>query len=285
MMNKKDYGLWFLLGASILMSLPYAPPFTFIIDDIEFFRYTGMAILKGQVPYRDFFDHKPPMIYFINAAGQALGGWWGLWLISTLFALVITWLFYRLCRQYRLTFPWVLPLLFNLMIRDNLVSEGMHYTREYSTFFVMLFFIALMGKSKYRYFLIGLFAALTFFTQQDQILLLIPFLLYAVISNDELTFFTRCLQTAAGFLSVTALLILYFAINHSLSWFWNDSFAFNFTVYIHEKKSIGDHFRTIKRVLDKGNYELPVMVAISLGITSLFVQNKKRPSSPSPCFP
>lgn len=271
----RDVGLWFVLGSSLLLSLAYCPPFDRIVDDKEFFKYTGMVILKGGVPYRDFFDHKPPLIYFINAAGL-LFGTWGLWAISAAMALGITYLFYQLCRKYRLGYPWVLPFLFNLMVRDNLISGGMHFTREYSTFFVMFFFITLMGRSKYRYFLLGLFAALTFFTQQDQVLLLAPLTLCVLFEKDQLSPFNRCVRMGVGFLSIAAALVLYFAVHRSLSWFWQDAYGFNFSWYLTEKKSFGDHFRTIKRVLDHGNYELPFMIALVLGVTSLFLQNRRK---------
>jgi len=276
MSYRLNYGLFFVLGASLLLSFAFCPPFDLIGNDKEFFKYTGMAILKGQVPYRDFFDHKTPVIYFINAAGAFLGPW-GLWLINTVCAGVITWLFYRLCLQYRLTYPWLLPLLFNLMIRNNLVSSGMHLTREYSTFFVMLFFCVMMGKYRYSYFLLGLLTALTFFTQQDQVLLLIPLLLYVFLEGKTDTPFIRFSRLSAGFLSITALIFLYFAYNRSLGCFWQDAFQFNFSYYIREKKSLWDHFRTIKRVLDNINFEVPFMTALVLGISSLFLQNKKKP--------
>src|SRR5262249_15700582 len=58
MTNKYYYGLFFLLGISLLLSLSFCPPFDLMLDDREVFKYAGMAILRGQVPYRDFFDHK-----------------------------------------------------------------------------------------------------------------------------------------------------------------------------------------------------------------------------------
>jgi Dolichyl-phosphate-mannose-protein mannosyltransferase len=276
-MNRTSYSFLLVMGASLLLSLLYCPPFDGMLDDREFFQYTGMALLKGQVPYRDFFDHKPPLIYFINALGLSLGiGRWGLWLISTGCAMVITFMLFRLARQYRLHYPWLLPLLFNLMLRDFLISERINLTREYSTFFVMLFFWSLMEGRRRRYFLAGLFTALTFFTQQDQVLLLTPFIIYALTTQDTTSVLYRLVQLAAGFLCIALPLLLYFAFHHSLSYFWADAYAFNFSVYIREYKSAGDHFRTIKRVLDNGNYEFPFMIALVLGITALFLPHKKK---------
>ena len=271
---KIDYGLLAILLASFLLSLLYCPPLDQELDDREFFRYAGMAILRGQVPYKDFFDHKPPLIYFINAAGQTMGlGAWGLWIISTTMALWITILLFRRARQYQLYYPWLLPLLFNLMIRDFLISGRINMTREYSTFFVMLFFCVFLGKSRYRYFLLGLLTGMTFFTQQDQILCLLPFWLYTLLAEDKSM---SLIRGSAGFITLVALFVVYFALHHALTFFWEDAFRFNLAVYIREPKSPGDHFRTIKRILDHGNYEIPFMVALSLGITSLFGRHKKK---------
>ncbi len=50
--------------------------------DAGVFLYVGSQILEGKVPYRDVWDHKQPLIFFINAAGLALSGGslWGVWL-------------------------------------------------------------------------------------------------------------------------------------------------------------------------------------------------------------
>ena len=275
-MNKQYYyGLLLVVSTCLLLSLVYCPLFDFLDEDRGFFRYTGMAMLHGQVPYRDFFDQKPPMIFLINFAGLLLGSW-GLWLINTSLALLTSILFYRLCRQYRLTWPWLLPLLFNLMIRDNLISCGTNYTREYTTFFLLLFFCILLGKYQYRYFWAGLLTALTFFTQQEQVLALVPFLLYALFANDSVSMITRIIGLSGGFLSVTLPLLLYFALHRGLGYFWDDAFVFNMTIYIREKKTLGDHFRTIKRQIDTGNYELPFMISLILGTIYLFRPNKKK---------
>jgi hypothetical protein len=276
MAKKQYYGLYFVLGASLLLSLMYCPPVNPEYEDTEFFHYCGWAILRGQVPYRDFFDHKPPLIYFVNAAGILLGSW-GMWIITTGFALAITGLFYRLCRRYRLYYPWALPLLFNLMLRDNLISNGINFTREYSTYFVMLFFLVMMGRSRWRYLLLGLFAALTFFMQQEQVLILAPFFIYLLWEKDAKPAGIRLLYLASGFCLIAVPIILFFVVHRSFDYFWTDAYLVNLNTYIREYKSPGDHFRAIKRILDGGNYEIPFMSALILGIVSLFMRNKRKP--------
>jgi len=275
MMNRSYNPLFFLLTACGLLTLLYCPPFDIPLDDKEVFRYAGQVILKGGVPYRDFFDHKPPLIFFLNSLGLLLGNW-GLWLIDLFLALLATWLFYRCCRKYRLPYPWLLPLLFNLMLRDFLVCDGIGMTREYTTLFQLLFFGVLIGKYRQRHFLAGLLSAGVFFMQQDQVLFLIPFLIYTLLSDGSTSLLYRLLRLGAGFLTILLPLLLYFWVHHSLGYFWEDAFQFNFSWYTTEKKSFPDHFRYIKQTLDAANYELPFMIATILGISALFLQNRKK---------
>ncbi len=56
--------LYFALRAN-LFSIP-------LDRDEGMFGYGGWSILQGGVPYRDFFDIKPPGVFFVNALGLAL---------------------------------------------------------------------------------------------------------------------------------------------------------------------------------------------------------------------
>jgi len=275
-MNRGNYSLIFVMGACLVLSILYCPPYNVLINDMEVFRYMGLAISKGSVPYRDFFDHKPPLIYFLNYAGWLADGAWGLWVINTSLALFATWLFFQRCRSFKLPYPWLLPLLFNLMLRDNLISGGSNGTREFTALFFLLFFCLLVGKSRYRDLWLGLLSGLIFFTQQEQVLSLIPFLIYTVLDKEVAPVFMRVLRMGAGFLIVLLPILLYFAIHHSLVWFWQDAFLFNFSWYTSEKKSLINHFSTVKRVLDQGNYEIPFMIAVILGILALFSGHRKK---------
>jgi len=278
-MIKKNYGLLFILLASLLLSMMYIPRFNTLTADKEIYRYIGRVLLRGGVPYRDVFDHKPPLIFFLNYTALLLGGDWGQWLIDTGLALLATALFFRLCKQRQLPYPWLLPLLFNLMIRDPLMCLGMGMTREYTTMLLLIFFCTLMGRHRYRHYFLGLISGLIFFMQQDQVLALLPFFLYAFLpGEDRSPAFQRFFRMAAGFLSVALPLTLYFTRAHALHDFWNDAFVFNFRWYTTTLKESGwDHWRKIKSTLDKGNYELPSMIALVLGLSALLFRhgNKK----------
>lgn len=51
--------------------------------DSAVFAYAGKLLQGGGVPYLSYWDHRPPLVHFINATGLALSGGepWGIWLI------------------------------------------------------------------------------------------------------------------------------------------------------------------------------------------------------------
>jgi hypothetical protein len=57
------------------------------------------------LPYVDFFDHKGPLIYFINAAGLFIGGWAGVWGIEVLFMFVSVFFAYKTALFFTEAFP------------------------------------------------------------------------------------------------------------------------------------------------------------------------------------
>lgn len=264
------------MGVCILLNLLYCPLYNPLVNDTEVFHYMGLAIFKGFVPYRDFFDHKPPFIFFLNYASILLGGAWSLWLINSALSLLATGLLFQRCRSYKIPYPWLLPLLFNLMLRDKIICLGGNGTRELTAIFFMIFFCILIGKGRYKDYWLGLLSGLVFFTQQEQILPLIPFLIYTLLNKEAVPPGLQMLRMAAGFLTVLLPILLYFAWFHALTWFWQEAFVFNFSWYITEKKTFINHFSTVKRVLDNGNYEMPFMIAVTLGILSLFFRHKKK---------
>ena len=65
----------------IWFNLPLRPDVTPMPNDSGFYAYFGEAILHGDIPYRDVWDDKPPLGYYLNAAGLLIFGQnrWGIW--------------------------------------------------------------------------------------------------------------------------------------------------------------------------------------------------------------
>ncbi len=66
--------------------------------DSGVFLYVGWRVLHGDVPYRDVWDHKPPLIYFIDALGLTLTphSLWGVWLLQGIFIFFTFFVLYKL---------------------------------------------------------------------------------------------------------------------------------------------------------------------------------------------
>ena len=259
-----------LLAASLLLSLLYLPPVNIVFDDSTIFAYTGRVIAHGGVPYKDVFDHKPPLIFFFNYAGLLLGPW-GLWLIDAVLVMLVTIPFFRLCQKHGLAWPWIPPILFNLLLRNYEVCWGFGMTREYTAIFLLLFFCLLLNRSRYCFFWMGLLTAATFFMQQDQVIILLPFWLYALADSR-----TRpILPAIAGFLTLSAPILLYFGWNHALPYFWECAFQFNFSWYT-EKQPLIIHFRSIKEGLERTQLQLTFLLALAAACCALLLQTTKK---------
>lgn len=92
------WGIYFLI--SILMLL-LVSPFTsllspYYMDDPAIFSVVGRGIAHGMVPYRDLFDHKGPLLFYINGLGYFIhDGKAGVFLLSAIFMTVNLWLVHR----------------------------------------------------------------------------------------------------------------------------------------------------------------------------------------------
>ncbi len=66
--------------------------------DSGVFLYIGWRFLNGDMPYRDVWDHKPPLIYFVDALGIALTphSLWGIWVLRFVFIFFTLFFIYKL---------------------------------------------------------------------------------------------------------------------------------------------------------------------------------------------
>src|ERR1041385_4708261 len=66
--------------------------------DSGFFLYVGWRFLNGDIPYRDVWDHKPPLIYFVDALGLTITphSLWGVWFLQIIFIFFTFLILYKL---------------------------------------------------------------------------------------------------------------------------------------------------------------------------------------------
>jgi hypothetical protein len=275
--KNKNYSLYGIALASVLLSLLCCPLFSPFFDDKEIFRYIGMVMYKGGVPYRDVFDHKPPLIYFLNEWAVWAGSW-AFWLLDASLVLFATLRFFNLCQRHQLARPWFLPLLFNLLLRQTIVSFGFGMTREYTAIFCLLFFLVLMDEKKYKYYLLGILTGLSFFMQQDALLVLLPFFCYALFakaSSPLISVAKKTIQCSAGFLLLAVPVLAYFFLQHALGFFWEDAFAWNGWLFA-QRGPFGRNLSVLKTALHAGEYDLTFYTALVLGLASIAGRHKRK---------
>lgn len=102
-MTRNRKSLIILLFGVFIILLPMVPPFrVFPSRDSGFFLYMGEQLLAGKLPYLDVWDHKPPGIFYVDAAALWIGGHglWGLWIMECINLLSSVIICYWLAKKY-----------------------------------------------------------------------------------------------------------------------------------------------------------------------------------------
>lgn len=91
-MGRKHYYFVVFCAAIWLLAvliLPSNPMDRLPGQDNGVFLYGGQQLLAGKTPYVDFWDHKGPLIFYINALGLLIGSGsrWGVWILEFVFLL------------------------------------------------------------------------------------------------------------------------------------------------------------------------------------------------------
>jgi hypothetical protein len=225
-----------LLAALAL--LPLSPAIQrFPFRDSGVFLYTGWRIGEGEAPYADVWDHKPPLVFFINAAGLALGNGsvWGVWVLEWISLSTACLLAFRLLKK--LFDPWAagISLLLMLGVFSILILGG-NFTTEYALplQFACLIFASGMREDRtdlLRAFGIGALCACLFLLKQN--LIGIPAVIIAFRmallwrKNRKRSILPEVGGFALGIGLVIVPVLVYFAVHNALADMWDAAFRFN----------------------------------------------------------
>jgi hypothetical protein len=227
-----------LVGALFVL-LPVSPlnmPYTF--RDSGVFLYFGWRILNGELPYRDLWDHKPPVIFYLNALGLAItnNSRWGVWVIELIFLFFAAYLGYQLLKKVFGLLPAILSLLIWLLALVPLLQGG-NFATEYALTWqisaLWLFYHAGESKKPLRvYFLIGLLGGISFFTKQTTIGIWLAMAIYLTAlrlwEKQAGRWAREILAIFFGGISVIMVAAAFFAAQGALAQFWDAAFAYNF---------------------------------------------------------
>jgi len=226
-------GLNLILFLRLLVS---TNPYThFPGRDQGVFLYIGEGLIKGQTPYLDTWDHKGPLIYFINALGKLLdpAGEWGVYSLMIVFLATAVAVMYLLLRERAGSIPLFggLAVFLGLMLKmgafDNLVEL-------YALPFYALGLLAVINavekrNSKYM-LLFGAAAALAFSLRPNLVSVFAVGGIYWLVEEIKRRGKTGrgLLFAFAGALLVLLPTVIFFGLRGALPDLFDQMFRFNF---------------------------------------------------------
>jgi hypothetical protein len=215
-----------LLIVTVLVSLPQLPSIKAQGRDSGVFAYTAEMMLQGKVPYRDTWDHKPPLIYVINALAFAFFGAnrWTLWLVEVLFFYGTSLLVWGLLRvvYHRPGLAVFGTLIFMFQAHHPRLVGTANYTESYALLWqalcLLIGYSFLQQPNNRMAFGIGLVSGLAFLTKQNIVSVALTFIPAVLVTRHPILRAGRQRWTWLGAmvlgglipLAVTALLFLAF---------------------------------------------------------------------------
>lgn len=211
--------------------------------DANCYMTVGRAITKGKLPYRDLFEHKGPLLYFLHAAGALISddSFFGVFIFETVACICFLMLFYVLLRKYTgRPALWTVPFISMTVYSSQAFCHG----DSAEEFCLPLILSSIMiwldatesGKapSDKRAFLMGAFSGIVFWTKFNLLGAYAgAFLVIAVIllKNGIAPLIRMCGFMALGFGAVSFPVIIYFAAHNSLADLWEVYFYDNIFAY------------------------------------------------------
>ena len=199
------------------------------------FLYIADQLLEGKVLYKNLWDHKPPVIYLINAMALLIDGktLWGVWFMEGLFLSISILISYTLTKKIFGVLPAILGSLTFLLLYSKLITGG-NYAEEYTIplgFAVLYFFNQAETRkatvsSHKPYFLIGIFLALIVLLKINSLGLLFAILIYLfAFYRSKKT--NKLLYLGIGFISIISVLVLYLYTENALGNFIDQVIIYN----------------------------------------------------------
>ncbi len=241
--------------------------------DSGVFLYIGQRILHGDLPYRNVWDHKPPVIFYINALGLLISrnSLWGVWLLELISLFGAASIGFYLFKKVFGLWPAIYGLLLWLFALTFWIDGG-NFTTEYTIPLqfsaLWLFYTANKPNSRLRYwFLIGATGGIAFFTKQTTIGIWIAIIFCQMLAilkhNQTKKRATQILVIALGTLATSIFVMLFFSIQGAFSEFWDAAFKYNYFY------AFADAHSTVNRLK-----AISIIMAYALGLGVILYRKK-----------
>ena len=278
--------------------------------DSAFFRFIGKQILKGKIPYIDIWDHKGPIIYYIQALGAVLGTknqHFSLIFLMQLFSMFLSIILFNeidktINKDKRSQIRFLIISICSLGLLYT-VLEGGNFTEEWSLpiicFSLFLFSRYLIRSIKNPYhpckyaFLHGICLSLLAFIRINNAITIcmgvFVILIYLIIKKQFKNIVMNIIFGFLGISTVAIPILLFFYFNHALEEMINALFIHNFkyfTIRTHDtftgiqffirySSIIASYFIIVISFLRKHKFELTDFLASAIvtGNTILLIRS------------
>jgi hypothetical protein len=245
MENKKNFLTAIIISAIhyliVILSFKSAP-FSKLINahDSSMFMYFGKGMSEGIVPYKEMFDHKGIVLFWIQQLGTIIGlGNYstGVWIVELIFYFVTIFFIFKSC--YILTKNYLATGIAILLLTGPAVVtiQNGNYSEEFALTFISIALYLFIKEykhdffSKYRLFFIGITGALTFFIRPNMVALWVVFCLYflfkGIKNKDHNRLFSQILWIFLGGFLVCLFVAAYSLIKGNLSDMLYQTFVLN----------------------------------------------------------
>lgn len=233
-----------LFLSAINTFLPINPDRLIRDRDDGAFLYMGRQVLKGKVPYLELWDHKGPLIFYINAFGLFLAGGneWGVWFIQIIWLFCSALLAYKVISELTGKIPALAGtyLLFVFIINP---LYGGNYVEEYALlplFLCWFGFQKFLLKNEHKWLLlVGFSTGMAILLRPNlisaQVGVSLVVLLYSLREKKIKTLYAIII----GSLFVLVPVLLYFYLNAAL----NEMFS---AYYLYNRSYVGGSFSLLR---------------------------------------
>lgn len=213
--------------------------------DSGVFLYMAWRFLNGDLPYRDVWDHKPPLIYFVDVLGLSFtpNSLWGVWILQFIFVFLTLLLIYQLLNRELGIYAAIAGTVVLTSGLLTILDRG-NVTEEYALVFqaACLWWFARAWRQNLPIrttFWIGLMGGIAFNFKQTTIGVWIAYglILLAVRLWQRKSPLRDVFSLLAGWSIPSILFVLYFASQNAFMDYWEQAFLYNF-VYIGKHEGI-----------------------------------------------